>query len=1159
MATDPQLLLGGAGGPAEEEETPQGGLLGRAGEALGLRGEEEEAPTEDVGQQLIGVGTQRLLAAEERQTAIKDIFEAQPPVQEEPTGKYAFSIPTAQPENGFGVTDVANFLLGDEMALLGIKLDKEGFDWSLDHVVDQWAEEPLWLNLLTAGGLAASFATGGVPMLLRASAASARAAKGITKADEIAELKNLGYLDETKNVNNVTNAQLHKLRISKENVTKYQRVQDMLAKEARGELELNPIQKTKFWFEKNFNNGYMKKINGIGETGELSRNYKNSLHNYFKEEDIGRLMLNLPGPEDGLAYYKYMAKKASPGLAFTTPRLAPEVQRHADMMYDLLAARQKKLWETGIISDETYERFPVHIPALHPKTPKPEMGTQTVVVPIQKGESILLQVNETPRLDSVSLSHRKKGYGEAVEKAISGEIITDPADLHMRGYTMAGLLDFNYNFVADAAEQYGMKGRDVLAMYGSREAAAKAGLVSLNQASGNVTEVLRRVLKKRGFDLTDDEELPYLSRTMWDELFGESGLFQQQDNAHKIMDALQAHVAFHKTMKTAMSPATHGQNILGGLAFMSQAGMNPFTPENAGLMQGVTKALWRWAGHVKEQSREGFHIREMIDPKTGKLKGLKLGKIKYKGTTLDLDEEFLDPMMREIIEESAFANAEAFGNLSDMLSRMEKGSLTRKGLQGFLKFVNSNKVTQKTFDTMTSAYLAEDMAVKLAYGLFLRQQGFSKMATALEIGRRFPMYSTLGKKLASSRRIVLPWVSFPAEAMRITKNNLMDHPMRMAPWLMAPGIMSSGLATIGAGPASAEEAELRKRELPTWAQTPFTVVSEGERGAKATAAIAGAGLGAVPGMIAGGAAGAVAGAGLGALAAQASLAFEDEERLSKTLRGAILNWLPHSAFTVASTSPEFDWNLQGWMQQLPAEPLAILRPLIETMSGRTGFGQPLGGEDTLDELGKVTAGYIGFMAPPFFQKYGFKTTSPDQSLSGAITGKHMPGDITNVSRFLTDLNISQDPRRPNPGSPTFDFLLNNFSWWRSYELYPELQLQNEQRKQQAHEKVLSTYSRNLKYYTENRNEEKVKGILGKVMETYVAMYPDQPELAQQKFAEYIGRFSQSFGGFVSGLSQEEIQYRMAKAHEFAKNARGNSRKVYVGHQNALLRESAIRD
>ena len=259
---------------------------------------------------------------------------------------------------------------------------------------------------------------------------------------------------------------------------------------------------------------------------------------------------------------------------------------------------------------------------------------------------------------------------------------------------------------------------------------------------------------------------------------------------------------------------------------MSQGGMNPFTPENVVMMQGVTKALWKWASYVRERSREGFNIRELIDPKTGRIKGLDLGKIKYKGKDFDLNSEFLDPMMREIVEESAFQNAEAFGNLADMLTRLERGSLTKKALKGFLKFVNSNKVTQKTFDSMTTAYLAEDMAVKLSYGIFLRQQGFSKTASALEIGRRFPMYSTLGPKLASSRRLVLPWVSFPAEAMRITKNNLQDFPLRMAPWLMMPGIMQSGISAIGAGPQSAEELEARKRQLPTWAQTPFTAVSQ---------------------------------------------------------------------------------------------------------------------------------------------------------------------------------------------------------------------------------------------------------------------------------------------------------------------------------------------
>ena len=128
-----------------------------------MREDPAEAPIPDTGQELIDVGTTQLLGRQEEQQATRTLLQEQPPIGDDPVGYEALSIPYATPEEGFGVKDVANFLVGDEMAMLGMKLDKEGFDWSVDHIVEQWSEEPLWLNILTAGTMAATLATGGIP------------------------------------------------------------------------------------------------------------------------------------------------------------------------------------------------------------------------------------------------------------------------------------------------------------------------------------------------------------------------------------------------------------------------------------------------------------------------------------------------------------------------------------------------------------------------------------------------------------------------------------------------------------------------------------------------------------------------------------------------------------------------------------------------------------------------------------------------------------------------------------------------------------------------------------------------------------------------------------------------------------------------------------
>jgi len=102
-------------------------------------------------------------------------------------------IPTAEPMHK-GV-NIANFLFGDEMGVLGFKLDSEGLDWEWENAKQQWSEAPLWLNLLAVTSLAGTIAFPIGRAALTAAKAGGKAgllAKGASRADEIAKYTDMG-------------------------------------------------------------------------------------------------------------------------------------------------------------------------------------------------------------------------------------------------------------------------------------------------------------------------------------------------------------------------------------------------------------------------------------------------------------------------------------------------------------------------------------------------------------------------------------------------------------------------------------------------------------------------------------------------------------------------------------------------------------------------------------------------------------------------------------------------------------------------------------------------------------------------------------------------------------------------------------------------------
>lgn len=1111
-------------------------------------------------------------------------------------------ITTPGREAGMKGTDVVNFLFGPEMAIMGVKHDEDGFSHEWSNAVQQWSDAPLWVNLLSTTSLVGSL----VFPAVKAFQASYRVGKlgqmfgkfG-SKVSEIEKYKQLGILSEK--TTDISKSTLRLIRQQEIDRARYATRAERIAKAEKGG-KLGPWERSKFEFDRRFGNAFYRLSNDLDQGTNFRQDYHNRLDKFWKAEDIGKFFVSIPEEAAGPKLYGYWLNRLNPGR-FPTVKLSSQEQKWAEYLGGSMRMHQEEALAAGMITEDTFKHIgAMHIPAINKATPdlgidmtrsmlvpvrsrkpvtglagitqveKPRRGLgrlfgkkKTEFEPAGEYEYVALSTYNIPRLDSPTLLTRKADLPEVYRRLQAGELITDPADLTMRGYVMDRLLLHNFKFMRDVAtdDRFAVTAADIASKFGTSGAAEAAGFVNMAKVGGHPAAIIKRMIEKKTGKAVDD--LPWIRKEIYDEMFGADGMWAQTQAS---TDAMELLTTIYKTSKTAFSIPTHMQNFGGNGVFLAQSGFNILKPDNVRLMANMASSFNKIAQLQQTARKAGIKPRVLFDPKNGMLKGVNLGKITHRGKTFDLNEELFDPAVRELIEESAFQTVEGYQHLENMLGRLTKDQLlTRSMAKGFLKSKSMLQLGDKKgfrwFDNMTKAYLGEDMVPKMAYYLDLRAQGLTKSAAVLEVGKRLPMYSTVGSTVRRGRRFLFPWLTFPTEAVRITKNNLLDHPIRMMPWLRMPQIIQSSLYATGLSPdpAGVEEAT---RSLPFWAQKSTTVVTKGKAGAAIGGAATGALLGgAAGGVLAQGAGGAAVGAAIGAAIGGFGAAALTDEQQGDRLRGALMDWLPHSSFMLASTSPEFGtdtvpWkDMQGALEQMPAEPLAILKPLLDIVSGETAYGTPIGAEDTSDQVGKAIAGLIGFVAPPIIQKYGFKITTPDVSMFEAATGEKIPGDITNVAKLLVDTGVKLDPMTGKPGSFSHDFVLNNLSMWRSYAADPATRLSNEGKTEQHQGQVRSFLSRQLSFHLAQGNDDAVNDILQSVMSTFTRQHIDNPRLAQEKYAEWIERRLRMVGRHpkLRNWNEEEMLTRLRQASNFAVESRVQAREEML---DTLRSEMKIR-
>ncbi len=1118
-------------------------------------------------------------------------------------------------EEGWGIKTL-DFLFGSEMAVIGIAHDSDSFSWNMENMKQQWSEAPLWSNLLGVASIAGTIlwpASMAMKTSMKTGLLASKAGKAAFEVAEVDRWRKLSIIDE--GVKSYVSHEalgsktVRRMRIAE--IAKTKQIKRLGRRDKAGEIAAgndtwgSPIERAKYEFERRFANTYGDIINSDGAVVDSAKaRFARALDSTLGEGTVGKLLESMPVDESQfIPISAYMMSKLNPAVAKKAVghvgKLTNESKAWADFLVEASIKKQKARLDDGFIDQKTFDTIgEFHMAGVDKGTEGIE-GARSVLIPIRGKEKAVktgliekevprtglgklvtgggtktviegagdvkyvpISLTARPKMQGPTMMHRSSTHEELYERMVSGRVISDPADVMAKGYLTDELLHTNFKVVRDIAIDPRIATPAAAIEKLGFEKAKKLGFVNL-EAEGvlgsNGANALRRMIAKKTGQ--SEEALPWIRKEIFDEVFGVGGMMEQ--TSHAAANLMDVATTIYKTAKTAGNVPTHLQNITGNLTFLAQAGFNPLDPENIALMSGLHKAFTKLAeiSAVSTKAAKGGARAGLYD-EAGALRKINFGTIKYKGATLNLNDELTDPIIKELIEDSAFSSAEGAGNMGRIAQSLTRDQHFTKGV---IETINKGrKFAQggdrvKWWEGLTRAYLEEDMLPKMAYYLSLRGDGFTKVAAATEVARRLPMYNTVGSTVKQGRKFWLPWATFPAEAARITKNNVQDYPLRMLPWLRAPQIMQTMASGMGIAPGTQGEVDAAERQLPFWAQKNTTVLAEGG----ATAAIGGAVTGGLAGAFLGGmkgAGGAVAGAVIGATTGGIAASLATDEEHEKQLRGSLMDWLPHSTFMLANTSR--DWageglfpaqDIQGLMEQSPAEPLAILKPMIDAISGEDAFGQPVGDGTVAGGVAKSFAGLIGLMAPPIFQKYGFKTTTPD------VPASLDPFGITNISRLKIEggkaipfVDPARDPMTGMVGSLGHDFFLNNFGVFKSYMASGEQQLANETTTERHMGDVRNHLTKNLGYHLENGNDKEVVGLLSEVMSTFAKQFADNPRMAQAKYTKWLEGHQKKIGRHpkLRSWSQEELLARIQEAGFAAGEARSEAR-------NRLLQ--ALRD
>lgn len=839
-----------------------------------------------------------------------------------------------------GGVDLANILIGGEMSALGMKLDEEGLHASWDQFKQNWSEHPIANTITSAAWVLPGVATAfnKIPRLAKFSNIPDQALVEYGFANSVEDVAQMSYRDK---------------RMMQRHIYQMQRgreLDDLVAQGPPGEgapltEKLNYRKNQLEWvFRKNFANTAADHLNPSTMTEEGGQ-FVRRMQSYVEGDEFNRHLTKMPDPERGPAIARAIHDPTD------IADLSPDEATWAAGLREDLVKHQNLALEEGFIDEATHKKVgDVWLPMQREGTPltaggptteayrlvgRTKEGVKQFTVPRTATPHLLERQTSRAELKSIlreqeAATHLKEGRRNKALSVLKGDEFTEARGLIEKGetdqaltlltkrkpviatpeaFTVGGLLQQkmlleSFRYVRDVAlnPTFVRNTDQVKAM--SKQ--AQKHWMDLNSLPNSGT--VRRMVGKRLGKPGAVDELGWVRKDLFDNL--EDIVGESEKRSHGLVTLIDTAVAMMKTAKTAGNPYTQGQNLIGDWMMLWQAGWNAMEPENFKVLKSAFYAYKDW----KKAEKAGQVVSD-----------LNLGKLTTTttGESLDIAKEISNPVVKGLILESNLLSAEGLETLDRLFAKTDDAQVLVRGL-----IKGTQKVSKITgLAKAAEWYMGVDDISKLAYYLGLRKKGFTPAGAALEVSRRLPMYSHVGRAWKQSRRFVFPWISFPVEVMRVMKNNLMDNPLRtMMTFHAYKGLQSMFYPF---SDLSAEGIEEQKRNLPWYAQRPGRTVMT---------------------------------------------PFKDA---NDDLRSMALDWLPHTALLPQTDAPE-----APLLQKIPmglGEPMSIYNSLYYALTGKDFNGNdiPFDPMNPIQDRAKtMLLSMVGFVAPPLIEKYLVNPKTP---------------------------------------------------------------------------------------------------------------------------------------------------------------------------------------
>lgn len=977
------------------------------------------------------------------------------------------------------LVDIPNLLFGDEMSSFGVTLDRKGFNWNIETAKDFWAQHPVRAALATA--------TTVLPVV-GALSRPYRLGKAMSLGDDV--IRQAGWVDEAQDLSRVAPDDLELMRANLHEFSTYRDRMDRI--EALGD-QASLKEKAYYYLQKGFSNNYAEYLDGKKAFDLRAEWVKNTQRLLGEGGYLSRHLDKLPPDDIAGPLSMYLANPQNLSLI-------PNRHREwAVRMADDFKTTQKAAIEEGFIAADEVENIgELWFPMVRNKT-KWERGGLTTVLDESSGKAKVYQV---PRTTSPSLLNRKASKQEVtqhVKKQYATELLsqgkndealsllTEPGyadvrtlidsgdnasairllgvegkvDFSPKALTFNGLFEQkmlleNYRLLRDLAMNTDIvKSVDDWAMLSPK---AKKGWMSLDSIDG-ADRLRRMVAIKKQVDPSEIKSLGYVPKS----LFREIGQITKGEDLAAKTGLLGLLTAVHKLSKVAYSVPTHGQNWVGNAAFLANAGINPFSKEFGSLVAKSYGAV----RNLQRASREGRSISDVRN----------LGTIESKvgGPRINLADELNSPELKEMVELESMLASESVAVLEN--------SIKQGGFVGGLAKALSKPLKSKVLHTPADSYMAADGGAKMAYFLNLRQRGFSRAAAAVEVGKRLPMYSSIGGVAKEARGWWLPWISFPAESARILKNNIMDHPLKTALMLQIPEMAQVGMysaAGLMGRPMNYQSIQERKEQLATWAYRPSTSISP----------------------------------------------IRDQ---NGDYRSMVMDFLPFSSVmppTLSQHAPA--------LKKLPFggdDPSPILQGLYTALTGKDAWGRdiPVDPNQPSQKVAIMAMSFMDFVSPPFIQKYMFNPTDPSQT-----------------HRLFTDAGKAVNTYTNNPGDPVFDLFVNNLLPIKMWPSNPEQRLANESFTKGRISAFRSFLAKNWGAELKSGQIEEAANTMRKIMKTFYEEWKD-PEIAQRKMTEWLKNHASTIKNHpqLRRFGAEELAFLLSQLENDSALARSRAHKEYI--------------